>query len=134
MNEIKDYVAAYYLFITETAWCILSYYITWKEPAITSIYIYLPSTNFAQMYQKNGSAPFGSLLLRYFARPLDERSNSLTITDYYNHYRLTAFVPGPPLIHNQEWLEVLNPSFSIQEVVWHSTDSWKITYLYLILP
>ena len=47
VDEIKDYVAARYLSATETAWRILSYHITRKEPAVTSIYIHLPGTNFA---------------------------------------------------------------------------------------
>ena len=50
VDEIKDYVAARYLSATEAAWRILSYHITRKEPAVTSIYIHLPSTNFARMY------------------------------------------------------------------------------------
>src|SRR5947209_3931955 len=34
VDEIKDYVAACYLSTTETAWQILSYHITRKEPAV----------------------------------------------------------------------------------------------------
>ena len=100
VDEIKDYVAGRYLSATEAAWRILSYHITRKEPAVSSIYIHLPNTNFARMYRKDGPSSSGSLLLRYFARPLAEHFDSLTITDYFNRYRLTTFVQGVPLIEN----------------------------------
>ena len=134
MDKIKDYVAARYLSATEAAWRILSYYITRKEPAVTSIYIHLLGTNFSHMHRKDGSSPSSSLLLKYFARLLDERFDSLTITDYFNRYHLTAFEPERPLIQDQEWPEVLNQSFPVQRVIQRSVTSWKITHLHSILP
>src|SRR5437763_2205831 len=86
------------------------------------------------MYRKDGSSSSGSLLLRYFTRPLAEHFDSLTITDYFNSYRLTTFVQGVPLIENREWLEVPNPSFPVKKVVQRSINSRNITRLHSILP
>jgi len=134
VDEIKDYVTARYLSASEAAWWILSYHITRKDPAVTSIYIHLPNTNFSRMHRTDGSSPSGSLLLRYFARPSDGRFDDLTITDYYNRYRLAAFNRGVPLDENREWLEVQNQSFPVQKVVLRSSGSRKITHLHSILP
>ena len=123
VDEIKDYVTARYLSASEAAWRILSYHITRKDPATSSIYIHPPNTNFSRMNRTDGSSPSGSLLLRYFARPSDGCFDNLTITDYYNCYRLAAFNQGVPLDENREWLEVQNPSFPVQKVVLHSSDS-----------
>ena len=49
VNEIDDYVSGCYLSATEASWRILAYDITRKEPAVVSIAVHLPGTNFAQM-------------------------------------------------------------------------------------
>lgn len=105
IDEIVDYVNGRYLSAPESAWRILAFDITSKEPSVTCLPVHLPGQNtpqFAQGTAHHGSS--ASLLIRYFNRPREPQFLNLLYTEYFQQYLLYKWDPQTPLL-DDEFLE-----------------------------
>jgi hypothetical protein len=95
VNEVTDYQKGRYLSAPESAWRLLGFDITRKEPAVESLPIHLPGENVPQFRQHDGIRSSTSLLLRYFLRA-DELSH-LRYEEYFEQFVLYPFSPNDPI-------------------------------------
>jgi hypothetical protein len=98
-NEVNDYQKSRYLSAPESAWRILGYEITRKEPAVECLPIHLPGENTPQFRQRDGDRSSTSLLDRYFLRSL--ALSHLRYEEYFEQYVLYTYQPQRPSSANQ---------------------------------
>ena len=95
INEVKDYQKARYLSAPESAWRILGFETTRKEPSVDCLPVHLPGENIPQFRQRDGEQSHTSLLLRYFLRAPE--LHELTYEQYYEQYILYNYDEQQPL-------------------------------------
>ena len=95
INEVKAYQKARYLSAPESAWRILGFETTRKEPSVDCLPVHLPGENIPQFRQRDGEQSHTSLLLRYFLRAPE--LHELTYEQYYEQYILYNYDEQQPL-------------------------------------
>ena len=105
-NEVNDYQKARYLSAPESAWRILGFETTRKEPSVDCLPVHLPGENIPQFRQRDGHQSHASLLLRYFLRAPE--LHELTYEQYYEQYVLYNYVEGE-LLQPRDHLERPHP-------------------------
>ena len=106
INEIADYQKGRYLSAPESAWCILRFEITRREPTVQCLPVHLPGENRPQFRRQTGQSDV-SLLQRYFLRsPL---LLHLRYEEYYEQFILYPYVEEENL-REHEFLETMHPS------------------------
>lgn len=88
-NEIQDYQKARYLSAHESAWRILGFQTTRKEPAVDCLPVHLPGANMPQFRQAGDERSTTSLLDRYFL--CSSQLAHLTYEEYYEEYVLYPY-------------------------------------------
>ncbi|KAF8245669.1 hypothetical protein K440DRAFT_646054 [Wilcoxina mikolae CBS 423.85] len=68
------------------------------------------------MQRRDGNASTGTKLLRYFARPRDERFADLKYTDFYPKFIHKPFLQDGILLENQ-WFEHPSPGINVPQVI-----------------
>jgi len=116
INEIADYQKVRYLSAPESAWRILGFQTTRKEPAVDCLPVHLPGENTPQFQQANEERSCTSLLDHYFLRSSDLKE--LTYEEYYENYVLYRYTNG----------ELLQP----HEFVEHAQIGMQSNYMFFI--
>lgn len=94
-DEVRDYQKARYLSAPESAWRILGFKITRKEPAVECLPVHLPHRNIPQFRQAGGQRSSTSSLDRYFLR--SHALLHLHYEEYHELYLMYPYHPGNPL-------------------------------------
>jgi len=99
INEVADYQKARYLSAPESAWRLLGFHTTRKEPAVECLPVHLPGQNTPQFRRNDGERSSTSLLHRYFLRsPL---LHDLTYEQYFEQFVLYSYIDGQPVNANE---------------------------------
>ena len=95
VNKVTDYQKGRYLSAPKSAWRLLGFDITRKEPAVESLPIHLPGKNVPQFRQHDGNGSSTSLLLQYFLRA--EELSHLHYEEYFEQFMLYPYSPNDPI-------------------------------------
>ena len=101
VDEIADYWRGRYLSSGESAWRVMGFHITKKNPAVGALPVHLPSsTTFRQYNRRDNSQSSLSQLDHYFLRPIGSYTSrdgsqlsfdDLCYSDYYRMFRLAKY-------------------------------------------
>ena len=132
-DEIKDYVDARYLSAHDTAWRILGFHITSKNPSVSCLPVHLLDENIAR-YTGRGTASDSttSLLIQYFNRPPHVIFSSLKYCEYFELYVLYKWQGGDG-VQDNEFLENTIHGCTRNKVSRQQATT-KVSHLQMISP
>jgi hypothetical protein len=108
VDELNDYVEGRYLPAHEAAWRILGFHITSKTPAVACLPLHLPNKNVPRFSGgTSNSKPSTTLLIRYFACPLNPTFDNITYTDYFKDF----------VLYKASAEELTSPNVFVEQVI-----------------
>lgn len=142
VDEIVDYWDGCYLSAPEATWHILSFHLTKKDPTITALLIYLPSTthhHHQYSHSSNHNLQSLSLLEHYFYHPSgsfpshDGSLQPFALLTYSKYFTLFCLAPPTFSGNAPSWTE-LNLDHSPMCVVMHQQSHSHIARLHPAHP